>query len=112
MEKILRNTSSFFFGCNYAGLVIAAISFIRESEEKQNVFKQTAAFHCGFLCNNYLLTYLKFKAYPHHLGIQVLNDLGCFLVCSPMYALWAKNDYHKFFEKVPDSNPSDGETGI
>ena len=69
----------------------------------------TAAAHCGFLMNNYLLTYLKFKAFPHHLAIQVLNDFGCFITCFPMYALWAKNDYHKYFDKVPDKLLTDSE---
>ena len=32
-----------------------------------------------------------------------MNDLGCTAACVPMYALWAKNDYHHYFDKVDDS---------
>ena len=109
MEKLIRGTSSFLFGCNYAGIVCGAISFIRESEAKQNVFKLTAACHCGFLINNYLITFMKFRAYPYHLSLQVLNDFGCFITCFPMYALWAKNDFHKYFDKVPARLPDSSE---
>ena len=91
MEKLLRNTSSFLFGLNYAGLIFGAATFIKESDQKQFIFKQTAAIHFGFLCNNYLVTYLRFRAFPHHLSLQVLNDFGCFLACFPTYLFWIKH---------------------
>ena len=25
------------------------------------------------------------------------------MACFPMYALWAKHDFHKYFDKVPDN---------
>ena len=47
-----------------------------------------------------LLQYCKFRAWPYHLPLQVVNDLGCSATCLPMYLLWAKNDFHNYFDKV------------
>ena len=47
-----------------------------------------------------LIAHLKFRAYPYHLSLQVCNDLACSLACLPMYVLWAKNDFHNYFDKV------------
>ena len=46
---------------------------------------------------------MKFRAYPYHLGLLVLNDSACLATCFPMYALWAKNDYHNYFDKVEET---------
>ena len=54
---------------NYGGLVCATLSFIRQSEEKQDVFKKNAAAHFAFYANQMLLGYFKFGAYPYHLGL-------------------------------------------
>ena len=58
--------------------------------------------HFAFYANSMLLTQLKFRAYPYHLGLLVLNDLACSMTCLPMYVLWAKNDFHNYFDKVDD----------
>ena len=106
MEYILRNSSAILFGVNYAGVICAACSFIRQSEEKQSVFHYTAGTHFIFYMNQMALTQLKFRAFPYHLGLQLLNDIGCSMSVLPMYALWAKNDYHHYFDKVdgPESS--------
>ena len=91
MEKILRYTSGLFFGLNYAGVAYGGLTFIKESEEKQWVFKKTCCVHLLFLLNNYALSYLKLRVYPHYLGLQCLNDVGCAIYCLPVYALWVKH---------------------
>lgn len=63
------------------------------------LFKQNAALHFGFLINNFLLTYLKFQAFPYHLSIQLLNDCACFTGCFPTYAVWAYHDVYNYFNK-------------
>ena len=93
MEKLVRKLSETLFGLNYIGIICGgAFTFVKASEQKQQVFKQTALKHCGFLINNYLLSFLKFRAYPQHLCIQLLNDSACFTACFPTYAVWAHND--------------------
>ena len=100
MEHVLRNSSAFLFGLNYAGLFCAAFGFSRESEEKQIVFKQTAIVHFGFYVNTLVISHLKFRAYPYHLALQFATDLGCSLACLPLYTLWIKTDYHNYFDKA------------
>ncbi len=99
MEKFVRKFSETLFGLNYLGIICGgAFTFVKATEHKQLVFKQTALMHCGFLINNYLLSFLKLRAYPHHLSIQLLNDSACFLSCFPTYAVWAYNDALNFFK--------------
>ena len=69
MEHLLRQSSALLFGVNYAGLICATLSFVRQSEAKQDVFKQTALAHFGFYCNYMLLGYCKFRAFPYHLSL-------------------------------------------
>ena len=98
MEKIVRKLSEALFGLNYLGVLCGgAFTFVHASEKKQKVFKQTAFAHCCFLVNNYLLTYMKFRAFPHHLTIQLINDAGCMLTCFPTYSLWAYHDLTGYF---------------
>ena len=103
MEQLLRKTSNMLFNMNYAGMVFAAFSFMRQSEEKKDVFQNTALFHFGFYINHLLLYQLKFKAYPYHLSVQLFNDCACSVTCLPMYILWARNDYHYYFDKPEGS---------
>ena len=91
---------------NYAGLVCAAISFIRQSDEKRDVFNKTVLAHFFFYSNYMLLGYCKFRAYPYHLSLQLFNDMACSATCLPMYMLWAKNDFHNYFDKVDDGKTS------
>lgn len=106
MEHILRSTSAFLFGLNYCGLLFPVFTFVRESDAKQQVFQGTLAAHFLFYMNGMLLSMLKFKAFPYHLGIQVLNDTGTTMTCLPMYVMWAKADYHKYFDKVEGEKPT------
>ena len=112
MEHILRQTSAALFGLNYAGLFCATMSFIRQSEEKQDVFKRNALAHFAFYLNQMALTQLKFRAYPYHLALQVANDKACSMTCLPLYALWAKNDYHYYFDKVDGEDANDIKKGV
>ena len=88
MEKIVRGASSLLFGLNYAGVVFGALTFIKEPEDKQTVFMKTCGINCLFLLNNYALSFMKFRAFPTHMAIQTVNDLGCTLVCVPVYAMF------------------------
>lgn len=47
----------------------------------------------------YGLTFLKFRAYPYHLSVQLLLDVGNTLCCLPTYVVWAKNELQSYLVK-------------
>ena len=101
MERVVRKLSETMFYANYVGIVVGgAFTFVKASDKKQSVFKKTAAIHCTFLFHNYLLSYLKFRAFPYHLSVQLLLDSGCLLGCFPTYSIWAYHDYLNNFTNV------------
>jgi hypothetical protein len=100
MEKLVRRLSETMFYTNYIGIVLGgAFTFVNDTDKKQRVFKQTAAIHFTFLASNYVLTYLKFVAFPYHLSCQLMQDLGCVLACFPTYSVWAYHDFSNYFRK-------------
>jgi len=76
-----------------------AFTFMHTSNEKQSVFLQNAGLHFCFVMNGYCLAFMKLKAFPHHLGIQLVQDTGCMIGCLPTYSVWAYNDFINYFYK-------------
>jgi hypothetical protein len=100
MEKLVRRLSESMFYANYIGILVGgAFTFTRDTDKKQSVFKTNAAIHFTFVASTFVLTYLKFVAYPYHLSFQLIQDFGCVLACSPTYYVWAYHDFKNFFSK-------------
>lgn len=100
MEKVVRRASECLFVANYAGIVVGGgLTFMYAAERKQSMFLQTAALHGCFTLSVYGLTFLKFRAYPYHLGVQLLLDVGNTLACLPTYLVWAKNELQSYLVK-------------
>lgn len=47
--------------------------------------------------NTFALSYMKFRAFPYHLSVQLVQDLGCAVGCYPTFAVWAYHDYLNLF---------------
>ena len=59
--NIMKALSTFFFGCNYAGVLYGAFTIPNETNEsKKKLFLWTALKHAIFMSNNYLIHMLKF----------------------------------------------------
>ena len=69
MEKAFRFGSNCFFYANALGMCSLVVGFMKKSEERQNVMLLTGLYHFGFNINQYLLSYLRLRAFPHHLPI-------------------------------------------
>lgn len=100
MEKVVRACSESLFFLNMGALIAGgAFAFSKQSDRKINIFYPNAALHCVFHLNTFVLTYLKFRAFPYHLSIQLIGDIGCTIGCLPSYLVWMKHDYLYFFGK-------------
>ena len=79
--------STFFFGCNYVGIIYGAITIPNDTnEQRKKMFLTTAFKHALFMSNNYLIHMLKLS-FSQSRKLNAINDLGAFLCCFPSYLM-------------------------
>lgn len=100
MEKLIRSLSNGLCNLGYVGVIAGgAITFVRTTDTKQSVYLKNAALHFAFVMSTFFLSFMKLRAFPYHLSVQLVQDLGCAVGCYPTYAVWAYHDYLNLFNR-------------